>query len=171
MKFSVILLANILLCGCSATNKDENICGVEECNNECVHYFLAHSTYYGEYCDEHTCNAEDCYSKKDIDSDFCSYHILIHQKEEEERIKLSESQIEQVRKIAEEYCDLIMEKHSNIKNIYIYNDEPETDSVYIKFKCNVSRDDSDINPATIYLTIDDNGRFKAETLKYDKSDK
>lgn len=61
-----------------------------------------------------------------------------------------------------------MSKHSNILEINLLTDEPETGTIYITYRCNVVRKDSGTNLATIYITMQDSGTFRVMELEYDK---
>ena len=172
MKKKILLITLItlmvMLIGCSS-KQAENVCQADECNNLCIIYRIANSKFYGVYCEEHTCIEQDCYSGREIGNNkYCTYHKLKYEQEEQNKIKLSASQITIIREIVDEYCELLISKHSNILAVNIINDIPETSSLYIKYYCNVVRKDSNINPATIYITIEEDGSFKVDNLEYDE---
>lgn len=159
--FLVIILT--LFSGCS-NNKNESeipICKIENCNNPCLKYKIGHESYYSSYCEDHTCKEEGCGGQKNPNDDYCSLHI-------EEQIKLTDSQIEEVKELANKYFEQLITKQSNILAINMINDTPKTTKNNISFRCNIVREDSDTNLATLYIYITDDGVFKVHKLEYDK---
>lgn len=143
-----------------------NICKVENCNKPCISYKIGHETFNGSYCEEHTCIETDCYNGIEFDK-YCTYHKSKNDYEEQNIINLSDSQIEEIKNVVDEYCELILSKHSNILAINLINDTPETGTMYIKYRCNVVREDSNTNLATIYILMQNDGTFKVTELEYD----
>ena len=153
--------------------KDEmNICKAENCNESCISYKIGHETFNGSYCEKHTCTETDCYNGIEFgqfgDGKYCVYHKSKNDYEEQNKIILSNSQIEEIKKVVDEYCELIMSKHSNILAINLINNTPETGAMYIKYRCNVVREDSNTNFATIYILMQDDGIFRVTELEYDE---
>lgn len=148
------------------------ICKAENCNEPCINYKIGHETFNGSYCEKHTCAETDCYDGIDFgqsgDGKHCTYHKLQNDYLEKNKIILSESQIEEVKKVVNDYIELLMEKHSNILAVNLINDTPETGTMYIKYRCNVVREDSNTNLATIYVIMNENGNFRVTELEYDK---
>lgn len=150
-----------LFFGC-ADNEDEakiRICEVENCTNPCMEYKIGYETFYRFYCEEHSC--KECGGQKEINDELCSFHL-------EQQIKLTDLQIEEIRSIVDDYITQIKCNYDYILAINIINDIPKTTTHDIKFRCNVVRTDSDINLATIYLYMTDDGVFKIDKLEYDK---
>ena len=149
-----------------------NICKTENCNEPCISYKIGHETFSGTYCEKHTCIEADCYNGIEFgqygDGNYCTYHKSKNDYEEQNKIILSDSQIEEIKKVVDEYCELIMSKHSNILAINLINNTPETGTIYIKYRCNVVREDSNTNLATIYILMQDDGTFRVTELEYDK---
>lgn len=142
------------------TNKP---CEFDECNNKRLEN--------GEYCLEHTCEWEDCTSQKGVGkAKYCYYHVqqsaLQYQKENQ--IKLSDSQLKDVRDVVDNYCKQLMSNQSNILEINFLSENPETSTLYITYRCNVVREDDDTNLATIYVSINKDGTFKVDSLMYDE---
>lgn len=155
----VIVLYLIVIYAINANKK----CEYSNCNNKSIEN--------GKYCIEHTCEWEGCTSEKGVGkTHYCYYHVEQNalQYQEENKIKLTESEIIQVRKVADDYLKQLMEKQSNILAVNIINDNPETTTLYIKYSCNVVREDSDTNLATLYIYITSDGVFKVDKLEYDK---
>lgn len=147
-------------------------CKAENCNEPCISYKLGHETFNGSYCEEHTCIETDCYNGIEFgkfgDGKYCTYHKSKKDYVEQNKIILSDYQIEEVKKVVNEYCESIMSKHSDILAINLINDEPETGIIFITYRCNVVREDSRTNLATIYISMHDDGTFRVIELKYDK---
>lgn len=77
--------------------------------------------------------------------------------------------MENAKKIIEEYTNNLKEKQSNILAVNLINDYPEYVSEYsCSFRCNVVRQDDNINLATIYLSINSGGSFEVDRLMYDE---
>ncbi len=170
--FLVIILT--LFSGCS-NNKNESetpICKVEDCNNPCIEYRVADSYYYANCCEEHKCIEKDCDECIELgefsDGIHCTYHLSKINYQEENKIILTESQIQESKRIVDEYCDLLMSKQTNIISINFTEDAPEIGTIYIMYHCNVVREDYNIKPATIFVTMDNEGNFKVQSLDYDE---
>lgn len=140
----------------------ETTCSLENCDNTIING--------SKYCSEHNCEWGGCSSQKGAGkTHYCYYHVeqnaLNNQVEE---IILTDSQINKAKQAVEEYCESLMEKQSNLLAINLINDYPEYVSQYsCSFRCNVVRDDSNTNLATIYIKLQDDGSFKVDELKYD----
>lgn len=163
----------LTLTGCSNESQSEiPICRVENCDNECFKYRIANSWYYTNCCQEHKCVIDNCNECIELDKfgdgKHCVYHKSKIDYQEENKIKLTDSQIQEATKTVEEYCKLLMSEQTNIKSINFIGDNPEIGTIYIMYHCNVVREDSDINPATIYITINNDGSFKVQSLDYNK---
>lgn len=151
------------------TTLKSDICSVNNCTNQIAKEDLGYGVYsYSEYCEEHTCQIQYCQLEKAPNSMYCYPHTREKQLNEEKNLKLTNQQISEVRKVVDQYCRNLMSKHSNIRGINIINDTPETTENLIMFRCNVVRDDSKTNLATIYVKVQDDGMFKVDELKYDK---
>ena len=140
-KIYFILFIVVFLSGCSQQDEIKTWCLVDGCYND-----VANNS---AYCDEHI-------------------HTNVNEFNEEKNLKLTNKQINEARKVVDQYCRNLMSKHSNIRGINIINDTPETTETFIMFRCNVVRDDSAKNHATIYVKVQDDGTFKVDELKYDK---
>lgn len=140
---------------------NETICDVNGCNNKCVKN--------GKYCIEHTCEIEGCVAQKSVAHSMCYYHFDEHIKnyEDDNKIILTDSQIKEARAVVDNYIELLMSKQPNILGINIINDTPETSSLFIKYSCNVVREDDDTNLATIYVSMDKDGKFEVNSLEYE----
>ncbi len=150
-------------------NSDIDICKVENCDNVPQKENLGHGIYnYSDYCEEHTCQEDGCQSEKNSSDTYCSFHAEQQAINEEKSLKLTNQQINEAKKVVDQYCRNLMSKHSYIGGINIINDTPETTETLIMFRCNVVRDDSNVNLATIYVKLQDDGTFKVDELKYDK---
>lgn len=161
---SIILLT--LLTGCSNdinnSNDEQTLCGVENCNNIVIKNDYGHGVYsYGKYCEEHTCKEDSCGGMVQNNGDYCSIHI-------EKQITLSDEQLIDVREVADDYIGQLMSMHPSILAVNIINDTPKLTTMYIQYTCNVVREDSDTNLATLYIYITDDGVFKVDKLEYDK---
>lgn len=161
-KIISLVVTLTILAGCTNnTNRDEvPICKVDSCNNKCSQ-IVQNSSVYGNYCKDHTCKEDGCTNLKNEDEYYCSFHT-------EQQIQLSDSQIEDVREVANEYFEELISKHPSILAINMINDNPKTTIKNISFRCNVVREDSDTNLATLYIYITDDGVFKVDKLEYDK---
>ena len=171
MKWSILVITLILFTGCSSNQSISEvetgtpICKVEGCNNPCKDIGTDYLLYvYYDYCVEHACEEDGCGSEKESSEKYCTIHKKKHALEERNSIKLSDSQVKQARKVVDEYCDNLLSKHSNILAVNIINDRPETTPTSILFDCNVVREDSDVNLATIYVSLQENGSFKFDRL-------
>lgn len=140
-KIYFILFIVVFLSGCSQQDEIKTCCLVDGCYND-----VANNS---AYCEEH------------------SISDVLLQHEEEKNLKLTNQQINEARKVVDQYCRNLISKHSNIRGINIINDTPETTESLIMFRCNVVRDDSDTNLATIYVKLQDDGSFRVDELKYD----
>lgn len=164
-KLLTIVILLVFLAGCYSDKRNNNnmtqttICKVENCSNICERR-NKNSSIYLDYCKEHLCKEEYCGSPKDIGNDYCSFHKIL-------QIQLSDEQITEAQKLVDEYCKKIMSKQSNILAINLFHDKPKTTSQYIYFDCNVVREDSNTNLATIYLYLTSEGDIKIKELKYD----
>lgn len=140
----------------------ESICSLDKCNNPRVRH--------GEYCSEHTCETKGCTNKKAPGSYTCySCHDKLLNTQEEEDVILTDSQVAKIKKVIKKYTKNLMEKQSNILAVNLINDYPESVSKYsCSFRCNVVREDSDTNLATIYVSINSNETFKVNRLMYDE---
>lgn len=153
-KFFCILLICLLLCGC--TDKNENYCHDIDCFNQ--------QQYNCLYCKEHTCTKEGCRQFKYSSDEYCVEHKGVTVKE---NIKLTNTELTECRAIVDDYCEKLINTQSNINSIYISDDTPETSVFNIMYKCYVTRED-DVDLATIYVEMSDEGVFKVDKLEYDK---
>lgn len=81
---------------------------------------------------------------------------------------MTESQISKAKKAINEYVQNLMEKQSDILGVNLLSDDPDVVLDYVlTYRCNVVRKDSDMNLATIYVSIVEDGTFKATKLLYD----
>ena len=109
---------------------------------------------------------EDCFSVTSYKGTFCAYHKEKYS--QENQIRLSDSQLKDVRDVVDNYCKQLMSNQSNILGINFLNENPETSTLYITYRCNVVREDDDTNLATIYLFINSDGSFEVDRLMYDE---
>ena len=86
---------------------------------------------------------------------------------EENKLNLSEQQIEDIKKIVDKYINDLIKEHDNIVAVNLINKEPYIGIIYITFNCNVVRTDLKTNPATIYVIMNSDGGFKVQSLIYD----
>ena len=141
-KIFCILLICLLLCGCSKDSGNKSLCLLDGCYNEVVNDNTA-------YCEEHIATkANELY-------------------EQYNNIKLTETQLAECRTIVDDYCEKLINAQSDINSIYISDDTPETSIFGIMYKCYVTRED-DVDIATIYVEMSDDGVFKVDKLEYDK---
>lgn len=170
--FLVIILTLISGCSNSKNESETPICKVKNCNNPCIKYRVSNSYYYANCCEEHKCIENDCYECIELgefsDGKHCTYHLSQINYQEENKIILTDSQIQESKKVVDEYCDLLMSKQSNIISINFTEDTPEIGTIYIMYHCNVVREDSKINPATIFVIMDNEEKFKVLSLDYDE---
>ena len=151
------------------TTLKSDICSVDNCTNPITKEDLGYGVYsYSEYCEEHTCQIQYCQLEKASNDMYCYPHAREKQLIEEKNLKLTNQQTNEARKVVDQYCQSLMSKHSNIRGINMINDTPETTETFVIFRCNVVRDDSNTNLATIYVKLQDDGAFKIDELKYDK---
>lgn len=151
-----------LFIGC-ADNENESkirICEVENCTNPCMEYKIGYETFYRFYCEEHSC--KECGGQKEINDELCSFHL-------EQQIKLTDSQIEEIRSIIDDYITQLQSKNDYILAVHV-KDKPNTSVTNITFSCLVIREDTNGKtngyPATIYI-IKDGNSFKVKKLSYD----
>lgn len=137
-------------------NKNESICKIEDCNNFSERIIPG---VYEDYCYLHIC--EECGSEKNEEDKYCSFHL-------EQQIKLSDSQINEINKVVEDYCEMLKSQNSNILEINLFTKEPQTTIHNIFFHCNVIREDSNINYAMIYIIPNEKG-FEVLKLEYDEN--
>lgn len=156
----VVLLTNLTSCVNNTKENEIPTCKFSNCENKCIKV-AQNSSVYGNYCKDHTCIEDDCTNLKNENENYCSFH-------QEQKIQLSDSQIEKAREVANEYFEELIKNHSNILNVNIINNNPDTTTKNITFRCNVVREDSDTNLATLYIYITSDGVFKVDKLEYDK---
>lgn len=138
-KFVPILLICLLLCGCSEKEKTYQ-CALPDCDNEAEEYSL-----------------------------FCSQHSIedLQLEDNGNGIQLTETQLTECRVVVDAYCDKLLSEQSNIRALYVPDDEPETSVLYIMYKCYVTRGD-DVDIATIYVEMSDDETFEVYKMEYDK---
>ena len=156
----VIILTFLTGCTNNTNRSEVPICKVDSCDNKCVKV-VQNSSVYGDYCKDHTCKEDGCTNLKNDDGYYCSFHT-------EQQIQLSDSQIEEVREMTNKYFEELMSKQPNILAINLIGDNPKTTTNSISFRCNIVREDSDTNLATLYIYITGDGVFKIDKLEYDK---
>ena len=81
---------------------------------------------------------------------------------------MTETQEKEIKKIVDNYCKTIIEKHHGILAINLFSEAPIVTPSKIYYSCNVVRSDSDTNLATIYLYATENGGFEIDGLEYDE---
>lgn len=141
-KIFCILLICLLLCSCSKESENKSLCIVDGCYNEVANDNTA-------YCEEHIdTKANELY-------------------EQYNNIKLTDTQLTECREVVDDYCDKLKNTQSDIQSLYVPDDEPETSAFNIMYKCYVTRGD-DVDIATIYVEMLDDGVFKVDKLEYDK---
>lgn len=140
----------------------DGVCEHNNCNNRSIKNY--------EYCIEHKCEWEGCTSEKGAGkSHYCYYHIEQNNLQPQKEIALTDSQVNKAKQVIESYCKELMNKQSNILAVNLINDYPEyVSEISCSFRCNVVREDSDTNLATIHLTINDDDTFKVDRLTYDE---
>lgn len=143
-------------------------------NSKCEHKGCNNPKIKGSnYCEKHTCQWDGCNSERAPGMKYCYYHEEEFDKQlaEEDKLELTDSQISEIKQVIKEYTDNLMTKQNNILAVNLLGDSPS--SAYktgITFSCNVVRDDSDTNLATIYIVMNSDGSFKVQSLMYDKSE-
>ena len=152
----------IVLCVTLVAVKVGTTCSQRNCDNRRVKN--------GKYCSEHTCEWEGCTVQKGAGKEnYCYYHAQQNAlQSQSEEIILTESQISKAKKAINEYVQNLMEKQSDILGVNLLSDDPDVVLDYVlTYRCNVVRKDSDMNLATIYVSILEDGTFKATKLLYD----
>lgn len=143
-KIFCILLICLLLCSCSKESENKPLCLIDGCYNEVANDNTA-------YCEEHIdTKANELYGQYN-----------------NRNIKLTDTQLTECRTVVDDYCEKLINTQSDIKSIYISDESPETSAFYIMYKCYVTRGD-DVDIATIYVEMSDEGAFKVEEVEYEK---
>ena len=157
----IISIFLLMLCVILFVIYSETTCSLENCDNTRING--------GKYCSEHTCETEGCINKKAPGSYSCySCHEDSLNNQDDNKITLTDSQVNKAKQAVEEYCENLMKKQSNLLAINLINNMPESVTDYsCTFKCNVVTKESDINIATILLLIDKDGNFSVQNLLYD----
>lgn len=158
----IIPIFLLMLCVILFVIYSETTCSLENCDNTRVNG--------GKYCSEHTCETEGCVNKKAPGSYSCySCHEDSLNNQDDNKITLTDSQVNKAKQAVKEYCDSLMEKQPNLLAINLINDYPEYVTEYsCSFYCNVVREDDNTNLATIYLSINSDGSFEVDRLMYDE---
>ena len=158
----IISIFLLMLCVILFVIYSETTCSLENCDNTRING--------GKYCSEHTCETEGCINKKAPGSYSCySCHEDSLNNQDDNKITLTDSQVNKAKQAVEEYCENLMKKQSNLLAINLINDYPEYVSEYsCSFCCNVVRENDDTNLATIYLSINSDGSFEVNRLMYDE---
>lgn len=123
----------------------------------------------GRYCTEHTCSVEGCTAERGVTTSMCSYHFDEHLKnyQSNNKITLTDAQVQKAKEAVAEYTKMLMEKQSNILAVNLINDYPEwVSETSCSFRCNVVREDDNTNLAEIYLRIKSDGTFEVDKLLY-----
>ena len=142
-----MLLICILLCSCGNKEENKSWCLVNGCYN-----IIADNSAI--YCEEHIgTNTLELQYQKEM--------------EKSNNTKLTEVQSIKCRSVVEEYCEMLKKNQSNIKNIHVYDKEPETTPFYIKYDCYVNID-GDVRGAIIYVKMSDEGTFEVSELEFDE---
>mgnify|MGYP001025819124 CR=1 FL=1 len=141
-KLCCILSICLLLGGCSGDSGNKSLCLVDGCYNEVVNDNTA-------YCEEHI--------RTKVNELYEQYN----------NIKLTDTQLTECRTVVDDYCEKLINTQSDINSIYIRDESPETSVFNIMYKCYVTRGD-DVDLATIYVEMSDDGVFKVDKLEYDK---
>ena len=140
-------------------------------SNKCEHKGCNNSKIKGSnYCENHTCQWEGCNSESVPGMKYCYEHEEEYDKQitEEDKLELSDSQIEGIKQVIKEYSDNLIAKQDSILAVNLLSDTPVTAyTTGITFNCNVVRTDSDTNLATIYVIMNNDGSFKVQSLMYD----
>lgn len=159
IKYFVIILLPIFCIMVFGICK-EVICSQKNCNN--------YRVKNGKFCSGHTCEIEGCFNEKSPGSNMCYSCIEDSWNNESEEVTLTDTQVSRAKKVIKEYCENLMNNQSYVLAINLINDYPEYISEYsCSFRCNVVMEDDDINLATIYLSISNNGDFKVDRLMLD----
>ena len=88
--------------------------------------------------------------------------------QETNKIILTDSQTKQARIVVDDYIKTLILEQSDILNVNIINDIPDTTTLYIKYHCNIVKKNDDTNLATIYVLLDDkDNKFQVDRLEYD----
>lgn len=141
----------------------ETTCSTDNCDDTRVKN--------GQYCTEHTCSVDECTAEKGVCISMCYYHDeeRIKNLQSDNKITLTDAQVQKAKEAIAEYTKMLMKKQSNILAINLLNDYPEWVSEYsCSFRCNVVREDDNTNLATIYLSINSDGSFEVDRLMYDE---
>lgn len=142
-KIFCILLICLLLCSCSKESENKPLCLVDGCYNKIANDNTA-------YCEEHIgTKANELYEQYN------------------NNIKLTDTQLTECRTVVDDYCEKLINTQSDINSIYISDNTPETSIFNIMYKCYVTRGD-EVDLATIYVDMSDDGVFKVDKLVYDK---
>ena len=149
----IIPIFLLMLCVILFVIYNETTCSLENCDNTRVNG--------GKYCSEHTCETEGCVNKKAPGSYICySCHEDSLNNQDDNKITLTDSQVNKAKQAVKEYCNSLMEKQPNLLAINLINDYPEYVTEYsCSFYCNVVKEDDNTNLATIYLSINSDGSF------------
>ena len=139
-------------------------------SNKCEHKGCNNSKIKGSnYCENHTCQWEGCNSESVPGMKYCYEHEEEYDKQitEEDKLELSDSQIEGIKQVIKEYSDNLIAKQDSILAVNLLSDTPVTAyTTGITFNCNVVRTDSDTNLATIYVVMNSDGSFKVQSFMY-----
>ena len=149
-KYIFICAFILLLSGCS----DRDPCFVPGCTNKAGYPPML-------YCKEHTCTKDGCNGKKGKYDDLC---VDCQNQKLKEIISSSET-IENARKEAITYCELLKSKHGYIKNIEIETNHKIIGTSMVVFDCKVIQTDA-IRPASIYVNVFSDGSFQVDELIY-----
>lgn len=142
----------------------ETTCSLDNCDNKRVKN--------GKYCSEHTCEWEGCTARKGSGKlYYCYYHIEQNNlQNQDDEIVLTDSQVSKAKQAIQDYCTTLMAKQSNILAVNLINEYPEYVSEYsCSFRCNVVREDGNMNLGTMHLSIKSDGTFEVDKLIYDKN--
>lgn len=140
----------------------ETTCEVNNCNNKQIKN--------GRYCIEHTCEVDGCTAQKAVAKSMCYYHFEEHinNYQTENEFNLTASQLEEARKVVNDYCEKLVSEHSNILAVNIINDTPNiVTQSSLTYDCNVVLEGDNTNFGTIYVMISSDGTFKVNKLLYD----
>lgn len=163
-KFMIIFMFTVLILIICIIIINREPCEVEGCNNRKLEN--------SKFCIDHTCGLSNCPNQKRDNMIFCDYHLDYYSNDnkkddsEYDTTVLTDNQLKQARAAVDDYIKLLMEKQSNILGVNIIRDVPEVSGTYIKYECNVVREDDNINLATISVLMESDGNFKVTGLTY-----
>lgn len=135
---------------------NQNICSTEGCYNKRVKGYTI--------CSECSCEAEDCFSSKEYNELYCSYHMKWNS------CPLTDEEIEICNALVQDYINQLQQKQTNISEITVTTVIPEVfeyENLSIRYDAVIYNKNDEMKFCTIYLTTDDKG-FKIVGLEYNE---